>query len=81
MATSFPRKSPRPLGERVRGKEKEPVVFFSCLRVQHSCMTIQGEQRETRNPGGILSGPCCLFIDTGLHCYERTKIIKISGAD
>ena len=52
--TLFPRKSPRPLGERVRvrGKEKGPFVLFSYLSVYASQM--HAPSRESGNPENLI---------------------------
>jgi len=42
---------------------------------------IPGEQRETRNPGGIAIGKDFIFLDASFRWHDETRPIRINEMD
>jgi hypothetical protein len=39
---------------------------------------IPGEHRETRNPGGVLTGKCLILLDASFRWHDEVEPIRIS---
>jgi hypothetical protein len=48
---------------------------------EDSTPVIPGEQRETRNPGGITGGQCSISLDARLRGHDGIKPLKIMLTD
>ena len=42
---------------------------------------IPGEQRETRNPGGLTTGTCLLLLDASFRWHDEIEPIRSSEMD
>ena len=45
---------------------------------EDSMPVIPGEQRETRNPGGITGGKCSILLDASLRWHDGPEPLKIN---